>query len=69
MGCRMRKLAGTILVLLYVPVYTSLALALAQVRPIREGSLLIQILCFAGLGTVWILPLLPLIRWMQKPDA
>jgi hypothetical protein len=42
---------------------------LAQARPLREAPILIQILCYAGLGLVWIVPLMPLIKWMEKPDA
>jgi hypothetical protein len=29
---------------------------------------LIQILCNAALGMAWIVPAMPLIRWMEKPD-
>jgi hypothetical protein len=64
-----RKLIGTTVMILFVPVYALVAMALAQARPLREAPMLIQILCYAGLGLVWIIPLMPLIKWMEKPDA
>jgi hypothetical protein len=66
---RFRKLIGTIVMILFVPVYAFVAMALAQARPLREAPMLIQILCYAGLGLVWIVPLMPLIKWIEKPDA
>jgi hypothetical protein len=66
---RFRKLIGTTVMILFVPVYAISAMALAQARPLREAPMLIQILCYAGLGLVWIVPLMPLIKWMEKPDA
>ncbi len=66
---RFRKLIGTIIVILFVPAYALIAMALAQARPLREAPVLLQILCYAGLGLIWIVPLMPLIKWMEKPDA
>ncbi|HEY8007064.1 MAG TPA: DUF2842 domain-containing protein [Methylocella sp.] len=66
---RFRKLIGTIIVILFVPAYALIAMALAQARPLREAPVFIQILCYAGLGLIWIVPLMPLIKWMEKPDA
>lgn len=66
---RFRKLIGTIIVILFVPVYALIAMALAQARPLRDAPVLLQILCYAGLGLIWIVPLMPLIKWMEKPDA
>lgn len=66
---RFRKLIGTIIVILFVPVYALIAMALAQARPLRDAPVLLQILCYAGLGLIWIVPLMSLIKWMEKPDA
>jgi hypothetical protein len=43
-------------------------MALADSR-IVELHALLQTVIFFILGIVWIFPLMPLIRWMQKPDA
>jgi hypothetical protein len=53
---RTRSLIGTVTMLAFVIVYAPLAMALADSR----------IYCILGLA--WILPLMPLIRWMQRPD-
>ena len=68
MRSRFRKLIGTSVMIGFVPVYALAAMALAQARPLREAPAAIQILCFAGLGLAWILPMMPLIKWMEKPD-
>ena len=64
---RTRKLIGTLAMLAFVLVYAPLAMALAESR-IREVSGLVQALAYAVLGLAWIIPLLPLIRWMERPD-
>jgi hypothetical protein len=51
-----------------VPVYALVAMALAQARPVRDAAVLAKVLCYAALGMAWIVPLMPLIRWMEKPD-
>ncbi len=56
-----REFIGARVMIGFVAVYALVAMALAQ-----AGA--IQILCFAGLGMAWILPLMPLIKWMEKPD-
>ncbi|HEX2509635.1 MAG TPA: DUF2842 domain-containing protein [Microvirga sp.] len=65
---RTRKLIGTAAMLAFVVIYGPLAMALADSR-IAETSTAVQTMIFLVLGIVWILPLLPLIRWMQKPDG
>ena len=65
---RTRKLIGTVAVLLFVLVYGPVAMALAESR-ILEAPQLVQTVAYVALGLAWILPLLPLIRWMERPDA
>ena len=55
--------------LVFVVLYALIAMALAQSRPIQEASGLVQSLSYVILGLVWILPLMPLIKWMQRPDV
>jgi hypothetical protein len=64
---RTRKLIGTLATLLFVLVYGPLAMALAESR-ILEAPHPIQVLAYAVLGIAWIFPLMPLIRWMARPD-
>ena len=50
-------------------VYALVAMALAQARFVQDASGLVQGLVYAALGLSWIVPLLPLIAWMEKKDA
>ena len=64
---RTRKLIGTVLILLFVLIYGPVAMALAESR-ILAAPQAVQVLAFVALGLAWVLPLLPLIRWMERPD-
>ena len=64
---RTRKLVGTVLILLFVLIYGPVAMALAESR-ILAAPQVIQVLAFVVLGLAWVVPLLPLIRWMERSD-
>ncbi len=53
--------------LAFVAIYAPLAMALAESR-IIEAPKLVQTLFYIILGLAWVLPIMPLIRWMEKPD-
>jgi L-lactate permease len=65
---RNRKLIGAFAILAYVIVYALIAMMLAQSHPVQEASKLVQGLVYAVLGLSWIVPLMPLIAWMEKSD-
>jgi hypothetical protein len=65
---RTRKLVGTAAILVFVMIYGPLAMALAESR-IMESPQAVQAVAYVVLGLAWILPLMPLIRWMEKPDS
>lgn len=69
MSRRKRTFIGTSVVIGFVPLYALMAMALAQAHPLREASVFLQVPCYAALGLAWILPLMPLISWMQKPSS
>jgi hypothetical protein len=62
------KFTGTSVIIAFVPVYALVAMALAQARPVQEAAGAILVLCYAALGMVWIVPVMPLTGWMEKPD-
>ncbi|MFC5422501.1 DUF2842 domain-containing protein [Bosea eneae] len=62
-----RKLIGTVVMIVFVCVYALVAMALAQGR-ITEASKPVQTIAYIVLGLVWVLPLLPLIKWMERKD-
>jgi hypothetical protein len=65
---RVRMLLGTIAMLAFVMLYAPLAMALADSR-IAEAPRALQAVAYCILGVAWIVPLMPLIRWMERPDA
>jgi hypothetical protein len=65
---RTRKLIGAALMVGFVIVYALVAMVFAQARPVQEAPGLVQTLIYAILGLGWILPLLPLIKWMERAD-
>ncbi|MDP4022522.1 DUF2842 domain-containing protein [Methylobacterium sp. NEAU 140] len=64
---RVRTLVGTVAILVFVCVYAPLAMALADSR-IAEAPAALQAVLYSILGIAWIFPLMPLIRWMERPD-
>ena len=62
-----RKLIGTVAILVFVCVYALVAMALAQGR-ITDAPKLVQTIAYVALGLAWVLPLLPLIKWMERKD-
>jgi predicted membrane channel-forming protein YqfA (hemolysin III family) len=65
---RERKFVGAVLMLCFVIVYALIAMALAQARFVQRAPGPLQAVCYAILGIAWILPMLPLIAWMERPD-
>lgn len=68
MSIRTRKFIGTIALLVLVSVWGLLAMALAQsVLTNISGFVAAIYYVVAGLG--WVLPAMPLISWMARPDS
>ena len=67
MPIRIRKLIGAFVLIVLVVVWVLVAMALAQLPVVKAnafGETLYYVL--AGLG--WVLPAMPLVRWMTRPD-
>lgn len=68
MRIRTRKFVGTVALLTLVVVWGLIAMALAQsVLTNINGFVAALYYVVAGLG--WVLPAMPLIAWMQRPDV
>ncbi len=67
MKIRQRKLLGTVLLLILVAVWSLAGMALAQ-APWIAASRLIQLVYYVVVGLGWVLPAMPLISWMVRPD-
>jgi hypothetical protein len=65
MNPRARKLIGGIGMLAFVLVYALVAMALADSRPMGGATALVRTAIYVILGLAWILPIMPLIVWME----
>jgi len=67
MHIRTRKFVGTIALLLLITVWALLAMALAQFA-LRSASGIVAALFYLVAGLGWVLPAMPLVAWMVRPD-
>ena len=68
MTIRKRKLVGTFGLLGLVIVWSLLGMAIAQ-APWLAASKPAQVIFYVVAGLGWVLPAMPLISWMSRPDA
>jgi hypothetical protein len=64
---RLRKLVGAVALILLVLTWALVAMALAQ-APAIKASRLLETIYYVVAGLGWVLPAMPLIRWMSRPD-
>ena len=67
MKIRTRKLIGTVALLVLVCVWALLAMALAQ-SVLTDINGLVAAIFYVVAGLGWVLPAMPLISWMARPD-
>lgn len=65
MPIRVKKLVGTILLILLVMIYALLATTIATAK-LAESGPLVHLAYFFFTGLLWILPAMWIIRWMVK---
>ncbi|WP_185982462.1 DUF2842 domain-containing protein [Aureimonas mangrovi] len=65
MPVRIKKLVGTVVLVLIVVIYAVLATAIATTYLADAGGL-VHLLYFALSGLLWVLPAMMLIRWMER---
>ncbi len=68
MTIRTRKFFGTIALLVLVVVWSLMGMAVAQM-PWLANSGLLQAVFYVVAGIGWVLPAMPIISWMSRPDA
>jgi len=68
MKIRTRKLLGTIALLLLLVVWSLVGMAAAQI-PSLADSRLFQAIFYVVAGIGWVLPAMPIVSWMSRPDA
>lgn len=67
MTIRIRKLIGTFALLALAIFWTLLAMALAQ-SVLTDINGLVAAIFYVVAGLGWVLPAMPLVRWMSRPD-
>ncbi|MGH6832696.1 MAG: DUF2842 domain-containing protein [Methyloceanibacter sp.] len=67
MTARTRKLIGTVVLLLSLAVYATVAAVIGSGR-IALAPQWVQFAYFLTAGLAWVIPAGLLIRWMQRPD-
>ena len=65
---RTRKLLGTIALLVLVVIWSLLGMTVAQ-TPWLANSGLLQAIFYVVAGLGWVLPAMPIVAWMSRPDA
>ena len=68
MKIRTRKLFGTFALLLLVVLWSLMGMTVAQ-TPWLANSGLLQAVFYVVAGIGWVLPAMPIVGWMSRPDA
>ena len=66
MPVRLRKFIGAILLITLVVTWALVAMALAQSPAIKAHGV-IEVIYYVVAGLAWVLPAMPLVRWMSRP--
>ena len=67
MPVRLRKLLGGVVLIVLVLTWALVAMALAQLPAIKANGV-IEVIYYVLAGLGWVLPAMPLVRWMSRPD-
>jgi hypothetical protein len=67
MKIRTRKLLGTVALLLLAAVWSLMGMAVAQM-PWLANSGVLQAVFYVVAGMGWVLPAMPIVSWMSRPD-
>lgn len=63
MNPRLKKLIGTLGIVVFLILYVSLAVAIADRLPNHPA---VHLIYFVVVGVAWGLPLIPLMNWMNR---
>jgi hypothetical protein len=67
MPARLRKFIGALLLLILVTAWALMAMALAQ-SPFIFDNMLASIAYYVIAGIGWVLPAMPIVSWMSRPN-
>lgn len=66
MPIRLRKFIGAAALITLVLTWALVAMALAQIPAIKRYAL-VEVIYYIVAGLGWVLPAMPLVRWMVRP--
>ena len=66
MPIRLRKLIGAVVLIVLVVTWALVAMALAQ-SPVIKANGVVEVIYYVVAGLGWVLPAMPLVRWMSRP--
>ncbi|MBU1210614.1 MAG: DUF2842 domain-containing protein [Alphaproteobacteria bacterium] len=69
MTMRMRKLVGTMLLMVMIVVYALIAMVVAVALEVNTTSKFIELAFYAVAGLLWVVPAAIIIKWMSRDDA
>jgi hypothetical protein len=67
MPIRLRKLLGAFALIILVLTWALVAMAFAQF-PVIKANGLVEVLYYVVAGLGWVLPAMPLVKWMSTPS-
>jgi hypothetical protein len=65
---RLRRLIGTVMIIILVLAYAFLATMVAAAT-LGRAHWSVHLLYFFASGLLWVLPAMWIIKWMHRPDA
>jgi hypothetical protein len=65
MPIRIRKLIGGVALIVLVVGWSLIAMALAQL-PVIKANGVVEVIYYVVAGLGWVLPAMPLIKWMSR---
>ena len=68
MTIRTRKFFGTLALLVLAAVWSLMGMVAAQIPAIAKSGLL-QAAFYVVVGLGWVLPAMPIVTWMSRPDV
>jgi cation transporter-like permease len=66
---RTRKLIGTVALLLFLAVYTVLALAVAVVLQVSTTDKWVELAFYIIAGLIWVVPAAGIVSWMSRSSS
>jgi hypothetical protein len=68
MSTRTRKLIGAVILLVFLAIYSLLALAVAVVLQVNTTSKFVELAFYVIAGLLWVVPAAWIVTWMSRTE-